>query len=173
MGPNNLSKCKIRGKPQSLAPGLTRRIIANKMGTAHTSGGSLLSKMMPKRSFNSKIDNALENLLSRLPQPNIAYLIVALNTLFYGFYLFWPKWSMHTYLNNFSFSLYGLNQGYIHNLFTCHFAHQSFFSWLLDSVIIFLLSQSLGMMYGPLFAAKTVLLSMFMGSFLLYIYHNG
>jgi membrane associated rhomboid family serine protease len=129
--------------------------------------------MAPKRGFNSKIDGLIERGLENLPQGNIAYLIVALNTLFYGAYCFWPKYSMHTYLNNFTFSLYGLNKGYIWNIFTCHFAHQSFFSWLIDSVIIFLLCQSVTMMNGPLFAAKTVLLSMFMGSFLLYLYHNS
>jgi hypothetical protein len=68
-----------------------------------------MQKMMPKRSFNSKIDRTLENLLDKLPQGNIAYLVVALNTLFYGAYLMWPKYSMHSYLNNFTFSLYGLN----------------------------------------------------------------
>ena len=112
-------------------------------------------------------------MLEKLPQGNIAYLIVGLNCLFYGAYLFWPKWKMHSYLNNFSFSLYGLNQGYIWNMFTCHFAHQSFFSVLIDSVIIFLLAQSNTQMYGPLFTAKTVLLSMFLGTFLLYAYHNS
>ena len=133
----------------------------------------LLSKLIPKRNFNSKLDGFLERALEKLPQGNVAYLIVALNTLFYGLYLFWPKYSMHTYLNNFSFSLYGLNQGYLHNMVTCHFAHQSAFSWLLDSLIVFLLTQSLTQMYGPLFAAKTVLLSMFLGSFFLFAYHNS
>ena len=85
----------------------------------------------------------------------------------------WPKFSIHSYLNNFSFSLYGLNKGYLHNILTCHFAHQSFFSWLIDSAIIFMLANSLTMMNGPLYATKTVLLSMFMGSFFLYAYHNS
>ena len=132
-----------------------------------------LQKMMPKRGFNSKIDGMLERLIERLPGGNIAVLIAALNTLFYGAYLFWPKWKLHSYYNNFSFSLYGLNQGYLYNMFTCHFAHTSFFSYLIDSVIIYLLSQSAAMMYGPLFVAKTVLLSMFLGSFMLFLYHNS
>jgi len=65
--------------------------------------------MVPKRGFNSKIDGFIERLLEKLPQGNIAYAIVALNTFCYGAYCFWPKYSMHTYLNNFTFSLYGLN----------------------------------------------------------------
>jgi len=129
--------------------------------------------MMPKRGFNSKIDNLLSKALEHLPQGNIAYVIIALNTLFYGAYLMWPKYSMHNYLNNFSFSLYGLKQGYLHNMVTCHFAHDSFISYLIDSIIIFMLCSNVGMMNGPLFATKTVLLSMFMGSFLLYLYHNS
>jgi membrane associated rhomboid family serine protease len=119
------------------------------------------------------MDRLIERGLQNLPQGNIAYLVAFLNTLFYGAYCFWPKYSMHSYLNNFTFSLYGLNKGYFWNIFTCHFAHQSFFSWLIDSVIIVLLCQSVTMMHGALFAAKTVLLSMFMGSFLLYLYHNS
>ena len=71
--------------------------------------GTFLQNMMPKRGFNSKIDSLLESLIQRLPQGNIGYVIVALNTLFYGAYLFWPKWKMHQYFNNFTFSLYGLN----------------------------------------------------------------
>ena len=133
----------------------------------------IFQNMTPKRNFNSNIDRQLERLLEKIPQGNIAYLIIALNTFFYGLYLFWPKYSMHSYLNNFSFSIYGLNQGYIHNMLTCHFAHQSFLAYAIDSVILFLLCQSVTMMYGPLFTTKTVLLSMFFGSFLLYLYHNG
>jgi membrane associated rhomboid family serine protease len=128
--------------------------------------------MAPRRGFNSKFDSFLENLLERMPGGNIAALVVFLNTLFYGAYLMWPKWNIHSYFNHFTFNLYGLNKGYLHSLFTCHFAHQSFFSWLIDSVIIFLLCQSLGMMYGQLFVAKTVVLSMLLGSFFLFAYHN-
>ena len=129
--------------------------------------------MAPKRGFNQKFDSMIEGLLERLPGNSIASLIVFLNTVCYGAYLLWPKWNMHNYFNNFSFSLYGLNRGYVHNLLTCHFSHQSMFSWLIDSVIIYLLTESLGQMYGPLFAAKTVVLSMLMGSFFLFLYHNS
>ena len=83
----------------------------------------LLNKMIPKRNFNSKIDGILERLIERLPGGNIGYAIAGLNTVFYGLYLMWPKFSMHTYLNNFSFSLYSMNRGYVHNILTCHFAH--------------------------------------------------
>lgn len=115
----------------------------------------------------------LERLVNRLPNGNVGVLIAALNTICYGAYLFWPQWKLHNYFNHFSFSLYGLNQGYLHNMFTCHFAHQSLFSYVIDSAIMYLLCQSVSMMNGPLFAAKTVLLSMFLGTFLLYLYHNS
>ncbi len=78
---------------------------------------------MPKRNFNSKIDGILEKVIEKLPQGNIGYAIAGLNTLFYGIYLMWPKFSIHSYLNNFSFSLYGMNKGYVWNLLSCHFAH--------------------------------------------------
>ena len=73
--------------------------------------------------FNNKIDNMLEKLITNIPQNNIIALVVALNVLFYGAYLFWPQYSMHSYLNSFTFSLYGLIKGYFYNLFTCHFSH--------------------------------------------------
>lgn len=131
----------------------------------------LMQKMMPKRSFNSKIDGFLERMLDNLPQRNIAYLIAGLNTFFYGLYVFWPKYSMHSYLNNFTFNMYGFNQGYVHSLITCHFSHQGFFQYLIDTLLIVLISQSVVMMEGPLFLAKTCLLSMFLGSFMLFFYH--
>lgn len=136
-------------------------------------GSTLLQRMTPKRGFNSKIDSWLDRMLEKLPQGNIAYAIVALNTLSYGAYIFWPQYNMHGYLNNFTFSTYGLNRGYIHNLVTCHFSHQSALSYVLDSAIIFMLCQSVVMMNGPLYAAKTVLLSMFMGSMFLFFYHSS
>jgi hypothetical protein len=104
--------------------------------------GQFMNRMMPKRGFNSKIDGYLERMLEFLPQGNIAYLIVFLNTIFYGMYCMWPKYSMHTYLNNFNFSLYGLNKGYVWSMFTCHFAHDGMFSYLIDSVILFMLCTS-------------------------------
>lgn len=127
---------------------------------------------LPKRFFNSKIDNYLENLIEKLPQGNFASIVVALNLLFYSAYVFWPKYSMHSYLNNFSFSMYGFNNGYYHNLLTCHFAHQSLFSCLLDSVLLFMFSGSIIQQNGPLFVAKTLILSLLMGSFYLFLYHN-
>ncbi len=128
---------------------------------------------LPKRFFNSKIDGYLENLIEKLPQGNFASIVVALNVLFYAAYVFWPKYSIHTYLNNFSFSMYGLNNGYYHNLLTCHFAHQSFFSCLIDSVFIYLIAGSAIQYNGPLFVAKTLVLSLLMGSFYLFLYHNS
>ena len=71
-------------------------------------------------------------------------------------------------MNNFTFSSYGLKQGYVWSLFFCHFAHTSFFSYFLDSLIIGLLCQSLGMMYGNVFLAKGMVLSLLFGSFLLF-----
>jgi len=133
----------------------------------------MLSKMMPKRGFTSKMDSWIEKLLSKLPDGNVGWIIGGLNTLIYGAYLFWPKYNMHSFLNNFSFSLYGLNKGYIHNVLTCHFAHQSFLSYIIDTGIIFMIAQNATMVNGPLFVAKTVILSMFMGSFLLYLQHNS
>ena len=60
---------------------------------------------------------------------------------------------MHSYMNNFNFSLYALNRGYIWSMFTCHFAHDGFFGTLIDSVILFLLSGSVAQMNGQLFLA--------------------
>lgn len=116
-----------------MMPNTARRLLNQ------SNGSSFIQRMMPKRGFNSKIDGVLEQMLEKLPQGNIAYLIVFLNTVFYGAYCMWPKYSMHTYLNNFNFSLYALNKGYVWNLFTCHFAHDGIFSYLIDSVILFLL----------------------------------
>ena len=124
--------CEQGAKLKLFMPTTARRIIESR-------GSGYLNRMLPKRKFNSKIDSLIERGLENLPQGNIAYLIVFLNTLCYAAYCFWPKYSMHSYLNNFTFSLYGLNKGYFWNMFTCHFAHQSFFSWAIDSVIIFLL----------------------------------
>lgn len=115
----------------------------------------------------------LENLITKMPQNNIIALVIALNILCYGAFIFWPQKEFHSYLNQFTFSLYGLNKGYFYNLLTCHFAHQSFLSFLLDSVILGLLSQGVINMHGPLFLAKTVLMSLFLGSFFLFAYHNA
>jgi len=39
---------------------------------------------IPKRMFNKNFDRQINNLLSKIPDGNIAYAIVALNTLFYA-----------------------------------------------------------------------------------------
>ena len=117
-------------------PNAARRLINS------NTTGQFMNRMMPKRNFTPRIDSALERALAMLPQGNIAYLIVALNCLFYGMYVFWPKHAMHSYMNNFNFSLYALNKGYLWSMFTCHFAHDGFFGTLIDSVILFLLSGS-------------------------------
>ena len=120
---NNLKKPLVKkpfmnnsSKLRMFIPQTARRLMESRPS-------GFLNRMIPKRNFNSKIDSLIESGLQNLPQGNIAYLIVALNTLFYAAYCFWPKNSMHTYLNNFTFSLYGLNKGYFWNMFTCHFAH--------------------------------------------------
>ena len=53
--------------------------------------GTFLNRFMPKRSFNSNIDRMLENLLSRLPNGNIGFAIIFLNSFFYFLYLLWPR----------------------------------------------------------------------------------
>jgi membrane associated rhomboid family serine protease len=121
-----------------------------------------------RRMFNSKFDRKLEDLLNRLPQGNIGYALVGLNVGFYGLRLIWPQHNMFSFYNNFTFSMFGLQRGHIWNMLTCHFTHMSFFNFLLDSVIIFLISQNLTMMYGNLFVAKTVLLSIMLGSMFLF-----
>jgi membrane associated rhomboid family serine protease len=132
-----------------------------------------LLNMMPKRSFSSKFETFLESFLERIPGRNFGYVVAGLNTICYAAYCFWPQWKMHKYLNNFSFSLFGLNQGYIHNILTCHFSHQSLFQYVIDSAIVVLMSQNLVYSHGPVACAKVILLSMFMGSLFLLAYHTS
>ena len=127
---------------------------------------------MPKRGFNQKFDRLLENGLSKLPDWNIAYLLIGLNTLLYGMYLMWPKHQMYQYLNNFTLSNYGLQRGYLHSLFFSHFTHKSLFTYLLDSVILYLFCQNLTMMHGPLFPAKVIILSIAVANALLLLQHS-
>jgi membrane associated rhomboid family serine protease len=87
---------------------------------------------------DSGFDRFLNMLISRLPNGNIAFLIIALNSLFYFFYLSWPRHQMYSYLNNFTFSKFNLMQGRIHTFLTCHFTHMSFLTYVLDSVIMYL-----------------------------------
>lgn len=119
--------------------------------------------------FNDNIDRTLRRALDKLPEGNIGYAIVGLNTLFYGLYLLWPKGNMFAFYNNFTFSHFGLRQGCLHNMFTCHFAQMSLFHWALDSVIAFMFCRNLSQMFGNLFVAKTVLLSMFLGTFFVFM----
>ena len=126
---------------------------------------------LPKRNFNKNFDRGLNNFLNRLPNGNIGYAIIGLNTFIYGMYLIWPRSNMFGFMNNFTFSMYGLNRGYIHSLFLCHFTHMSLFSYLLDTLIVFLLSQNVSMMCGNLFVAKTCILSCIIGSAFMFLHH--
>lgn len=87
----------------------------------------------------------------------------------YFLLMFWPQGRLFSYMNNFTFSSFSLHQGYIHSLFFCHFAHTSFLPFLLDTLVIVLLCQSLGMMHGPVFLAKTMVLSILLGSSFLFL----
>ncbi len=131
-----------------------------------------LFSQMPKRSFNKNIDKQLNNLVNKLPNGNVGVAVAALNSFIYLLYLLWPRHNQFSFMNNFTFSMYGFNKGYIHNLFLSHFTHTSFFSYLLDSGIIYLLCQNLGFMFGNLFVAKTVLLSILFGSAFMFIHHG-
>lgn len=72
-------------------------------------------------------------------------------------------------MNHFMFSGHALQQGYVHSLITNHFCHTGFITYLIDSVIIYLFCQNLTMLYGPLNIAKTVILSMFLGSLAMFL----
>ena len=133
-------------------------------------GTSLMSKI-PKRAFNKNFDRNLNNLLNKIPNGNVGIPIIALNTLIYGLYCIWPRHNQFAFMNNFTFSMYGLNKGYLHNMFTCHFTHTSFFSYAIDSVIMYLLCQNLGMQFSNLFVAKVCLLSIACGSGLMFLHH--
>jgi len=134
-------------------------------------GSRMVMNNATKRMFNNKIDNKIEELLSRLPQGNVGYAIVGLNVAFYGLMNLWPAHKMNSFIDNFTFSLENLQRGYFWNMFTCHFTHMGFFSFALDSIILFMFCQNLGMMFGNLFVAKTVIASMGMGSLFLLAHH--
>jgi membrane associated rhomboid family serine protease len=104
---------------------------------------NMVNNFMPKRGFNSRIDSLLENLISKIPNGNIGYLIVGLNSFFYFLYLIWPRYQMYSYLNNFTFSKYNLSNGYLHTFFTSHFAHMSFFTYAIDTAILYLFCNNL------------------------------
>jgi hypothetical protein len=46
--------------------------------------------------------------LDKLPEGNIGYAIAAINTFIYGLYLIWPRHNQFSFMNNFTFSMYGL-----------------------------------------------------------------
>ena len=118
----------------------------------------------PKRNFNEKIDRALSNLINKLPNGNIGYLFVGVNTAFYLAYLLWPRHQLYSFMNNFTFSNYNLTSGRLHTLFTCHFTHLGFFSYLIDSAILYLFCMNLQTMHGPLYIAKLSILAMVLSS---------
>ena len=129
----------------------------------------MLARMAPKRKFSDGFERQVERISSMMPGGNIGMAIIAMNSLLYGLYMIWPPYNVFSYMNNFTFSSYGISKGYIWSLFFCHFAHTSFFSYFLDSLIIGLLCQSLGMMHGNVFLAKGFVLSMLFGSGLLFL----
>lgn len=136
--------------------------------------GQLLSKFTPKRGFSSGggsdfLNRMLETIVRLLPGGNVGLLMVALNTLCYFLYLTWPRHLMFSYLNNFTFSKFNLDHGRLHTFFTSHFTHMGFFSYLLDTVILYLFCNNLSMMYGPIFVLKSVLMSIFLADFLLFL----
>jgi membrane associated rhomboid family serine protease len=130
-------------------------------------------KFAPKRHFNKKIDRALNNMISRLPNGNVGILLVGINTFFYLTYLLWPQDIIHKYMNNFTISNYNISRGRFHTLITAHFAHMGFLSYFLDSLIIYLFCHNLMFMHGPLYITKLCLLGMAMGSALLLLQHSG
>ena len=125
--------------------------------------------MAPKRNFSDRFERTVDQITAMMPGGNIGMAVVGLNTLLYGLYCIWPPYNLFSYMNNFTFSSFGLQRGYIWSLFFCHFAHTSFFSYFLDSLIIGLLCQSLGMMHGNVFLAKGMVLSILFGSGLLFV----
>ena len=137
------------------------------------SRGDFINKFTPKRNFTPGFDRFLSNMISKLPQGNMGYLILFLNSFFYFLYLIWPRSEMYSYMNNFTFSRFNYSRGYIHTFITSHFAHMSFLPYLLDSVILFLFCNNIVTFFGPLFLAKTVILSLFLANFLLFIQHSG
>ena len=102
-------------------------------------GRGLFGRSMPKRNFSEGFERNVERLCEKLPMGNIGLAVIAVNCLFYGLYLVWPSYNMFSYMQNFTFSSYGLHKGYIHSLLFCHFAHTSFFSFFMDNLIIGLL----------------------------------
>ena len=129
----------------------------------------MFARNIPKRNFSEGFERVVETISSRMPSGNIGIAVIIANCLLYGLYMVWPPHNTFSYMNNFTFSSYGLHKGYVHSLLFCHFAHTSFFPFLMDNLIIGLLCQSLGMMHGNVFLAKVMVMSMVFGSMLLFI----
>ena len=99
----------------------------------------MFARGLPKRNFTSGFERGVERLTEMLPWGNLGIGVIAANTFLYGLYMLWPPYNMFSYMNNFTFSSYGLSRGYIHSMFLCHFAHTSFFPFLMDNLVIGLL----------------------------------
>lgn len=143
--------------------------------------GPLMEKLKTRASIfkfssgrgGNQLDNFLEQLISKLPQGNVAFLFLGLNVLFYSWYLLCPKNQMWRWMNNCTVNSYNLQQGRLHTLITSHFSHDSFISFILDSAIIFLFCRNLDMMFGPLYTLKVSLLGILIGSALLMFQHSS
>ena len=107
-----------------------------------------------KNSFNSRLDNMINELVSKLPNQNVGLLLVGINTFFYLLYLARPRDTMHKFLNNFTISQYNLSRGRFHTLILGHFTHMGFLSYAIDSLILYLFCQNLMFMFGPVYIVK-------------------
>jgi membrane associated rhomboid family serine protease len=136
-----------------------------------TQGIRGIARQAPRRNFNSTIDRLIQKVADRMPQGNLGVLIGAINAAIFGLYLCWPSYNMYSFMNNFTFSMYGVNKGCFWNLLTCHFTHMGFFSFLIDSAIMWLFCQNLSMMFGAVQVGRTILLSLLCGSTFLLAYH--
>ena len=84
----------------------------------------------------------------------------------------WPTYNLYGFMNHFTFSQMSLRNGYFWSMFLCHFTHMGFINYALDSLIIFLLCQNLSMMFGSLYITKTIILSMLVGTGLVFLQQN-
>mmetsp|Transcript_14228 Transcript_14228/g.24202 ORF Transcript_14228/g.24202 Transcript_14228/m.24202 type:complete len:89 (+) Transcript_14228:518-784(+) len=78
---------------------------------------------------------------------------------------------MYGYFNNFCFSMYAMSKGYYPSMFPCHFSHMSMFSFLVDSFVIYTLSDTMIKQLGSISTAKVMISSMLLGSLGLWGYH--
>merc|ERR1711957_935743 len=107
--------------------------------------------------FNKKFDRNLNKLLEKLPDANIGYLIVGLNTFFYLLSWVIPPNQLWRFYQNCMFSSYGLQSGAIWSLLLCHFTHDKLLDYVLKSVIVFMFCQNLSQFNGGLFVQNMVL----------------